>query len=502
MRTARDFQSRPWAEVVRSSDRHPLYPAAVAIAQPAIRSILGDGPDSWRVAGQLVSALASLLILIPLFGLSRSLFDAPAAALAALLFVLLPIPAAVGRDVLADSSALLGFAFALWLGIKAMDSGRLPVAIGCGLAAGLGYLARPEVAVLPMALVVEATARRFEGRAARPGSWRVGVPALAFLTVVGSYAIVKGEVSEKLALRRVAAIPSKHDAPAVARPLPPGLDDPRLDFSAKEESDDPGRMSVPAASLRFAGGWAEAMGFALLPMAIWGAVRVRSGPGRRLIGIYVAIFAAVAVRHAMTFGYLSPRHTLSLVVATLPFASAGILDLAGAVRRRLGVEEAANGLWVRRGAAILAMIALAVGVQFHHESHPSRWGHSEAGRWLGDHATVEQSVLDTRGWATFVSGVRGLDYWHVRQALADPSLAFFVVGQDELEASSRRAETLAAILDYAAEPVAEFPGRKGGRSAAVRVYRFHRPTDWRGMPIGRRTVPSLAIRPSGSEAVR
>ena len=42
------------------------------------------------------------------------------------------------------------------------------------------------------------------------------------------------------------------------------------------------------------------------------------------------------------------------------------------------------------------------------EGHPSRWGHQAAGRWLAAQADPEAAVLDTRGWAAFVSGLRTL----------------------------------------------------------------------------------------------
>jgi hypothetical protein len=127
------------------------------------------------------------------------------------------------------------------------------------------------------------------------------------------------------------------------------------------------------------------------------------------------------------------------------------------------------------------MLSLAISVQFHHQPHSSRWGHGAAGRWLADHASKTDKVLDTRGWATFVSGRSGLDYWHVRQAIVDPDLSYIVVGEDERSAKSGRAETLRALLAYSAEPVAAFPEREGGTEVGVRVYRFRRPDDWRGM---------------------
>src|SRR5262249_52362820 len=94
LRTARAFQNGPWADVVRDSDQHPLYPALVALVEPAVAAVAGRGPDTWRVAGQLVAALASIGLLVPLHGLARSLFSPRVADLTALGFMLLPLPMA------------------------------------------------------------------------------------------------------------------------------------------------------------------------------------------------------------------------------------------------------------------------------------------------------------------------------------------------------------------------------------------------------------------------
>ncbi|MDB5349751.1 MAG: hypothetical protein JWN86_998 [Planctomycetota bacterium] len=491
LRVARQFHAENWMSVVRGSDQHPLYPALIAVAQPCVALGMGPSPDSWRLSAQVVSALASIALLIPLFLLARALFGGTTAAMTALLYVLLPLPAEIGHDTLSDPLALLGFTTALWLGHRTLRTRGVGSAIGCGFAAGLGYLARPEVAIVPLAVVVTAFTQFaiWTGSAARSvhaPRVRIAIPALsiAFLTMVGSYAIVKGEVSEKLALRRGVAIPSPHDAASRnERRLPPGLDDARWDFSAKEESGHPTRLSFPQAVTKLGARWSEAMGLLLVPLTIWGVWRSRSIAGWRLLGVYSVLFVVVLVRHAITFGYLSSRHTLSLVIVALPFASAGILACVRTVRdwreyRSPGSVTRTNCV---RIAALIAMIAIAISVQFHHSLHPSRWGHGEAGRWLSAHAGTAEKVLDTRGWATFVSGRTGHDYWHVKQALSDPALSYVVVGEDERNAASPRAETLRAILAYAAEPIASFPEREGGTNVGVRVYRFQPPADWKGM---------------------
>jgi hypothetical protein len=489
IRVAQSFQSQPWLDVIRSSDQHPLYPAAIAAFEPVVARFLGVGPDAWRIAAQGVSALATVLLLIPLFGLIRGLFDEQTAVLGCLLFAVLPLSGSVGHDTLSDPLALLMFTTALHLGLQAWRQRRRVPAVLAGLAAGLGYWTRPEVAVVAVVLLGMSSAR-FVAEAARSRRFSITLTssprpgpapllAVAFLASVGLYAAFKGEVSEKLALRRAAGVASRHDvARKSAHWLPPGLDDPRWDFSPKEESDHPGRLGILAASARTLLAWAEGLGWVLAPLAAWGAVRVRSNAGRAVAAAYGIAFGAVLVRHAMGLGYLSGRHALTLVVATIPWASAGAIDAARtlAVWLRLDPERAA----IRRRAAVAAVVAIGALVQAK-PAHASRWGHQAAGRWLAEHAAPGDAVLDTRGWAAFVSGCRSYGPWHLRQALTDSRLAFVVIGSDELTSRSRRAETWRAMLDYAADPVAAFPARRGGRGDDVRVYRFVRPATWEGI---------------------
>ena len=511
IRVAKDFHHRSWDDVVRGSDQHPLYAACIALAEPPVALALGEGPTAWRVAAQLVSALAAVATIIPLFGLARALFGERPALLATLVYVLLPIPGALGHDTLSDGLALFVFATSLRLGEVALRTGRRSAWIGTGLASGVGYLVRPELLIVPMAVgatgvlplvgsamrTIFIRSRSKMVRTADPTKHPVPGPrlpdlaglGLSALAIVGCYALVKGEVSEKLSLRIGAAMGSSPRAVrTVPAAMPDGLDGRRWDFSPKEETGkgDPEGVrlkgSAGKTSLRLAQQWAEGSGWLMLPFFLWGVTKAGtiegSRVGRRLIAVYAVLFSALVVRHATTLGYLSGRHALTLVLASVPWVGAGIWAWVRGLpdRYRLGTTGS------RRLAIVglSALIALGVTAQVK-AMHPSRWGHWAAGQWLKEHATPDQAVLDTRGWAMFVRGGRGYDYWHVRQALTDASLAYVVVGEDELKARSRRAETLRAMLAYAAEPVAEFPDREGKAGVAVRVYRFRRPDSWEGM---------------------
>jgi 4-amino-4-deoxy-L-arabinose transferase-like glycosyltransferase len=498
IRVARQFQTSPWPDVVRDTDQHPLYPALISAAEPVVAQFVGTGPGAWRIAAQAVASLASLALLFPLYGLTRTLFDARIACIAAAIFALLPVPAEVGHDTLSDSLGLLATISSLRYGAIALRTGSWRMALVAGGAAGIGYLARPEVILAPLALGLAwlfRAVRKLEVRELCVALASPVMPALGLsvLVSVGAYALVKGQVSEKLALRHGASLGQQQIlVRQVPLWLPRGLDDPRWDFSAKEEGD---RITIkgPRKALQwiFIEWWDElCYGFAV--MVAWGLVRQGfilglcrdrdaedGGRTERLIlATFAAIFLIVLVRHSTSLGYVSGRHTLPLTLVSVPWAAAGTFVCL----RGLGVKLpwGPRLAWATVGTAMGIVVATLVAYQLR-PSHPTRWGHWAAGQWLARHTGPGDAVLDSRGWARFVSGTPGYDYWHVRQALTDAHLSYVVVGHEDLEANSPRARTLGALLAYAATPIQEFPTLVGGRNFGVRIYRFHRPDSWEGM---------------------
>ena len=484
LRVARQFQTQPWVEVIRSSDQHPLYSALVAMAEPIVSTVIGKGPDAWRIAAQGVSMVAALLLLWPLHALTCRLFDTKTANLAVFLYALLPFPAAIGHDTLSDSLALTFIVASLCLGESTLRTRSWLAAIGCGVCAGLGFWTRPEVALVPPVVAIAAMWRWRSWAEEMAVFGRLLAVSASVLLFVGGYALVKGEVSERLSLRWSTYLGTQ--ARVATKPpilLPPGLDDPRFDFSPKEESDQPTLKGLPLeASKRLLREWVEGISYVLIPVLLWGLVRTwwlpGSSDGRKLILAYFVAFSLIAIRHASTLGYLSGRHALSLVVVTIPWASAGTWAWLAGFPARRGLSPERGRRLGYAGLAALAVLGTTLQAK---AGHPSRWGYRAAGLWLADKAKPGDAVLDTRGWSSFVRGVPGYDYWHVRQALSDKHLKYVVVGSDELKARSGRAATLRAMLAYAGKPVASFSGRRDGRGSGVEVFQIDPPRSWEGV---------------------
>lgn len=497
LRVARDFHHQPWADVVRASDQHPLYPAAVACLQPVLQVPMGSGPESWRLSAQLVSVLAMLAMVLAIYRLARTWFGERAANLSALFAVILPFPALIGHDTLADSLSLALVGWALVAGECALRRATPTASIACGTLAGLGFLARPEAVLVLVAVVAALLWKCLRDEAARrpPASealrfwWPRFTPILLMFACCGGfmagYAIVKGELTEKLAIRLAGgmgpAAPAQRIAPA------PSADwfDPGWDFSPKEDLQRQLRATWWVASVIVANRWLEAMSYLLAPLAILGgfaAARAKSNAvfhgcsdssliiARRLTCCVVVVWWLVLARHLGLMGYLSDRHVLTLVLISLPWAGAGAIALNQMIARHSNPHRAAR----LHAAFVLTIVVCGVLAQIKSD-HPSRWGHRAAGDWLRAIAQPGEAVLDTRGWAAFISGLPSYDYWHVRQAFTDSRLRFLVVGADELHAQSARGATLRDLLDRVGSLVQSFPSRQGEHGQDVLVYRLKPP---------------------------
>ena len=164
----------------------PLFPALAGL----VGALLGD----WVWGGRLVAAIASGLIVLPVWAIASRL-AAPriafaAAVLAASLPSLAPFVAAywVGADLWVGAEPLWHLLFyaavACWL--RAVDEDRPSSGGWAGLLLGLGFLARPEavIAVSWLALLAAVDALR----ARRPRrAWTVAALVVGFVLVATPY---------------------------------------------------------------------------------------------------------------------------------------------------------------------------------------------------------------------------------------------------------------------------------------------------------------------------
>ena len=190
-----------WREVLPGSPQHPAYPLTVlALAGPVSHLIPNDLPRAWQLSAQLASALASLLLVVPMFYLGRELFDRRVGFWAGVLFQCLPTSGKVMGDGLSDTLFLLFACAALWLACVALRRGSRMAFALTGMFGGLAYLTRPEgvliVGVTGLVLLGMQLNRRWRR------SWRSvfangAALSMAALVVMAPYMILIGGITVK-----------------------------------------------------------------------------------------------------------------------------------------------------------------------------------------------------------------------------------------------------------------------------------------------------------------
>ncbi|MDZ7261138.1 MAG: glycosyltransferase family 39 protein, partial [candidate division KSB1 bacterium] len=114
----------------------PLYPIFIAGMSLVIKD--------FELAGRLVSAISGSLVILPVFFLTRKLFDKTTAYLSAILIALYPPLAFMATDVLTESTYMFLAMSGIAVGWSAVKRQSKLLGLVTGLLFGLSYLTRPE----------------------------------------------------------------------------------------------------------------------------------------------------------------------------------------------------------------------------------------------------------------------------------------------------------------------------------------------------------------------
>ncbi len=349
---------------MRQQKQHPLYPLAIAATHKAVSPLGLAGLDPrtrWVVAGQTVTVVSGLALILAVYALTTVLFDKSVGVVAAACAALVPEFCAYGVDVLSDSLHLALYVFGLTLAVSGVRRRSWARFGAAGLLSGLAYLTRPEGG--EVAVVAAAGACLVHGW---PFRLRFGAAAAClagFLLAAAPYMAVTGRlVQKKPASRFLKAAWKTAPAPAA---IPPSPDQQRI---RDADTTPPGGrfayagagagVSVlpPAeafAGFRTIGGIARALGkvlmnwarslrvMYLLPAVAWLFLvgrRPVPGAGRRLVVAAGVVHIVICVRLIHAFDYwqlFSVRHTLVLAALTLPWTAAGLVALAAHVQHAM-----------------------------------------------------------------------------------------------------------------------------------------------------------------------
>ncbi len=182
--------------------QHPGYPLLILSAHK-VTGFLHKNTSilSWVYCAQSVTLIFRLLAIVVLYFIAKQLFGARMSFWAVFILILLPKPAEYGSDALSDWPNLFFLLTGLLLLLRGAANKKWRLFSFAGLAAGTGYLIRPESAQLVvlgslwlgLQLLLPKEHTMDKGKA---------LPALAlllagFLTIAGPYMYLKGAVFPK-----------------------------------------------------------------------------------------------------------------------------------------------------------------------------------------------------------------------------------------------------------------------------------------------------------------
>lgn len=404
---ARELCELPAGEVARRYHYHPGYPAAIAAAA---RLTGASWPDGWIAAAQAVSVFMGIVALASVYFIAAAVFDRRIALVTVLLLGLGGAFVEISSDVISDAQAvglaMLSVALALGARRRLREGRRSAILLagGAGLAAGAGYLTRPEellaagVAVV-LLLAVGGLSRR--GRKIQLAAI-VLLAAVTFACVV-PYAVAIGSLTQKKGVSDF-VLAAQGGLPLAAVTIPIEL------LSALRKTLDRGReaMSTGVGALA-AVCWATWVGRYVLRLRLPKSVLVR--PTR--VGAFVMFAPAVVMVPLLTAleyrlapgasSYISTRHALMLAMFLAPCGGAGLMILvAWTVRigERLGIKPRpalAFGVWLAGFAAVMAVWAFPV-------LHEGKACHRVAGAEIRKQSGPGHFILASAGWAPFYAG--------------------------------------------------------------------------------------------------
>ena len=421
------LQHQPWGQVIREAPQHPGYPLAVwAVSIPVRHWLSGDLCDVMVLSAQLVSALASCLLVLPMFYLGRELFNRRVGFWGAALFQCLPVAARVMSDALSEATFLLVSTVTLLLAVRALRSHSVLRFALCGVCGGLAYLVRPEGA-----LSVAATGLVLLGAQGVPRwrqSWRRALTCVAALSVsagvvASPYIALTGRITEKPTGKKILEMAQMEESPTPGTgQRPSAVGGPLLGMLAVWYAPEKGQVhggsigwSLWALGTELTKGFHYVLWLPALLGLYWNRRAFWEVPGVWVLVLLSLLQILVVLRVARVMGYLSERHVLILVLCGFYASMAAVQELPGrllalvqTLRGRTSTAAGGSAWWWGPQGVFsvlmlvgLAAFALPKTLQPLHAIHV---GHRAAGKWLAEHTQPSDVVVDPFMWAGYYAG--------------------------------------------------------------------------------------------------
>ncbi|MDD5063406.1 MAG: glycosyltransferase family 39 protein [Phycisphaerae bacterium] len=401
---ARGLETSP-IKAMKSEFQHPGYPFLIAVAHK-IAKIGQDGSSlrSWIYSAQAVTLVFRLLAVVLLYFVGKKIVGERFSFWAILILILLPDAAEYGSDALSDWPYIFFLSAGFLLLIHGAVSGKWWLFGFSGLAAGMGYLIRPECAQIVVLGTLWLGLQVFYSQriiSKHKAVFAFVLLLAGFLVTAGPYMKLKGAVFPKKQL--------VHFMPE------------RQTFEIYEQTTRICPNSIYTAGFApsdIAEAWgklvqrvSETLMWFFVPALLIGSYRgLRKGDWREPEKFFVIVLIALNVL-IMTllyykFGYMSRRHTLPLVVFTIFYVPIGIEMLASWLSEKFS-NNANTDFW------FLALILIGIAICSPKLLRPIRaekQSYRDAARWLAKNTDEGDIIAAPDIRIGFYSGRRSIEY--------------------------------------------------------------------------------------------
>ncbi len=479
---AQDFASGRWMDGL-AGGYHPLYPILVA----SLSKVLGD----FERSGQMVSILLGTLTVIPIYFLTKGIFNRWTAFISSLFLAILPRHVALSADFLSDPTYTFFFISAVWLGWEALRGDDWKMLFLAGLGTGLAYLTRAEGIGVLLVLGLWLLFRKMSFH-----SWNYKRNGLAFFILLFSFLLVASPyilylryytgtwtISRKPAVDRAVVLIKRKlffQKPEVAKATEQ-FDEIVQRLGEESRVPDPGLSRWLWGLGSFIKLFAETSHPILFLLFIIGLVRRKVfppwGEGEGFLLSIICLYALI-LYCLSSLSYISHRYFLSLVALCLIWSGGGLLELHHWLIQRVSPEKLRKIHFTKtKGMAFLIVVIVVIILPITiHPQRAEKRGRKEAGLWIKNHSISKPSIFTDMTRVNYYAGGRmiflgdeEIPYHEIIERARREGAEFFVISDKKIESicpgffNSRRPEDLSEV----------FRTDTGGRETII-IYRVQR----------------------------
>ncbi len=428
------IEAHPVKTMVKES-QHPGYPLLILTAHK-VTGLLHKNTSilSWVYCAQSVTLMFRVLAIVILYFIAKQLFSARMSFWAVLILILLPKPAEYGSDALSDWPHLFFLLTGLLFLLRGAANKRWWLFGFAGLAAGAGYLIRPECAQL-LVLV-----RLWLGlQLLLPGHTTGKVKVLSalalllagFLAITGPYINLKAAVFPK---KNVCQFTSTTRAIKTSRTVFPKKNvaqstpaSQQLKVRAKNNltasEPKPASQFTPSKITKAFGklvaGMSETLMWFFVPAMLIGMYKRLKPqkwykPEKFFIIAIIVLNIPVMIWLYCKHGYMSDRHTLPLLILPILYVPVGLQELAIWFQKRFPIKVGSSA-FINFNERLWFLVFLLIGASICTPKllRPIRFekqGFRAAAQWLKDNTDSNATVAVPDKRISFYAGRKELFY--------------------------------------------------------------------------------------------